>query len=153
MITKALVDAEVLLCAETSGIADGISVKIKIVENDDDDVATLSASVKDNKVECKWKVIYTADDDDSNSQKEMEEKGYTLPEYVFTVECDDVESDESGQLDLLDYVTLKIKDFESVKGKKIKLMWKDGSSKEFVIDKKEMKLSDLFIGSAFIEII
>ncbi len=30
----------------------------------------------------------------------MEEKGYTLPEYAFTVECDGVESEESGQLDV-----------------------------------------------------
>ncbi|MGN1044250.1 MAG: hypothetical protein ACI4PR_05645 [Acutalibacteraceae bacterium] len=78
--------------------------QIKIVEKDDDgnddDVTTVSGTVKDGKIECKWKVIYTEDDDDSNSQQEMEEKGYTLPEYAFTVECDGMESDESGQLDV-----------------------------------------------------
>ena len=103
-ITKALVDDEVLICADTSGIADGTSVKIKIVEKDDDgkddDVATISGTVKDGKIECKWKVTYTADDDDSNSKEEMEEKSYTLPEYAFTIECDGVESGESGQLDV-----------------------------------------------------
>ncbi len=107
-ITKALVDDEVLICAETSGISDGTSVKIKIVEKDDDgnddDVATISGTVKGGKIECKWKVIYTADDDDSNSQKEKEEKGYTLPEYAFIVECDGVESDESGQVDVMGWV-------------------------------------------------
>ena len=39
-----------LICAETSGISDGTSVKIKIVEKDDDgnddDVATITGTVK-----------------------------------------------------------------------------------------------------------
>ena len=103
-INKALVGDEVLICADTSGIADGTSVKIKIVEKDDDgkddDVATISGTVKGEKIECKWKVIYTADEDDSNSQQEMKEKGYTLPEYAFIVECDGIVSEESGQLDV-----------------------------------------------------
>ena len=42
--------------------------------------------------------------DDTDSQKEMEEKGYTLPEYAFTVECDGVESEESGQLDVRGWI-------------------------------------------------
>ena len=103
-ITKALVGDEVTLCADVTDIADGATAKIKIVEKDDDgnddDVTTLSAKVQNSKIECKWKVIYTEDDDDSNSQQEKEEKGYTLPEYAFTVECDGVESEESGQLDV-----------------------------------------------------
>ena len=41
-----------------------------------------------------------ADDDDTDSQKEMEEKGYTLPEYAFTAESSGVKSEESGQLDV-----------------------------------------------------
>ena len=112
-ITKALVDDEVLICADTSGIADGTSVKIKIVEKDDDDndddVATISGTVKGGKIECKWKVIYTADDDDSNSQQEMKEKGYTLPEYAFIVECDGIVSEESGQLDVMGWIESSIK--------------------------------------------
>lgn len=108
-ITKALVGDEVMLCADVTDIDDGKSATIKIVEKDDDgnddEVKTLSAKVQNGKIECKWKVIYTEDDDDSNSQQEKEEKGYTLPEYAFTVECDGVESDESGQLDVYaDYI-------------------------------------------------
>lgn len=107
-INKALVDDEVLICADTSGIADGTSVEINIVEKDDDgkddDVATISGTVKDGKIECKWKVTYTADDDDSNSKEEMEEKGYTLPEYAFTVESSGVKSKESGQLDVMGWI-------------------------------------------------
>ena len=39
---------------------------------------------------------------DTDSQKELEEKGYTLPEYAFTVESSGVKSEESGQLDVRD---------------------------------------------------
>ena len=102
-LTKALVGDEVFLCADVTDIADGATAKINIVEKDDDGnddfVAELSTSVQEGKIRRKWKVIYTEDTDDTESQKEMEEKGYTLPEYAFTVECDGVESEESGQLD------------------------------------------------------
>ena len=74
-------------------------------ERNDEEVETPNAKVQDGKILYKWKVLYTEDNDDSNSQQEKEEKGYTLPEYVFTVECDSVESDESGQLDVYaDYI-------------------------------------------------
>ena len=98
------------LCAEVTDIADGTTAKIKIVEKDadgnDDDVTTLSAKVQNNKIECAWKVVYTADDDDADSKKKQEEKGYTLPEYAFSVECDDVESEESPQLDVRGWISI-----------------------------------------------
>ena len=87
-ITKALVGDEVFLCADTENISDGTSAKIKIVEKDDDGnddfVTELSAAIQDGKIRCKWKVVYTEDNDDTDSQKEIQEKGYTLPEYAFT---------------------------------------------------------------------
>ncbi|AEB13244.1 MULTISPECIES: hypothetical protein [Treponema] len=103
-ITKALVGDEVYLCADVTDIADGATAKINIVEKDGDDdfVAELSTSVQEGKIRCDWKVIYTEDNDDTDSQKELEEKGYTLPEYAFTAECDGIESEESGQLDVRD---------------------------------------------------
>ena len=103
-ITKALVGDEVYLCADVKDIDDGKNAKIKIVEKDDDgnndDIDSVSGKVQDSKIKVKWKVKYTEDNDDTESQKEMEEKGYTLPEYAFSVECDGVESEESGQLDV-----------------------------------------------------
>ena len=103
-VSKALVGDEVTLCANTHNIADGTSATIKIVEKDadgnDDDVATLKAAVQNNKIECSWKVVYTADDNDTDSEQEKKEKGYTLPEYAFTIECDGEKSAESGQLDV-----------------------------------------------------
>lgn len=113
-ITKALVGDEVYLCAEVNGIAEQKSVKLKIVEKDsdgnDDDVTTLPSSVKNSKIRRKWTVAYTPDDDDENSQQEKEEKGYTLPEYAFTVECDGLDSEESGQLDVMGWIKTQFKD-------------------------------------------
>ena len=70
----------------------------------EDDLTTLTAKVQDGKIRCDWKVIYTEDEDDTESQKEIEEKGYTLPEYAFTVECDGVESNESPSLDVMGWI-------------------------------------------------
>lgn len=152
-ITKALVGDEVYLCADVTDIDDGATATIKIVEKDDegedDDIESVSGKVQDGKIKAKWKVIYTEDDDDSNSQQEKEEKGYTLPEYAFTVECDGVESEESGQLDIKDEIVLTVKNFDELKGKTLKLVWKDGSSKEIPIDSEKLKISDIFIGSAY----
>ena len=71
-------------------IKDGTTATIKIVEKDangnNDPVTTLSAVVSGDRIKCQWQVTYTADDDDADSQKELEEKGYTLPEYAFVVE-------------------------------------------------------------------
>ena len=117
-ITKALVGDEVFLCADVTDIADGATAKINIVEKDgdgnDDFVAELSVAVQDGKIRCKWKVIYTEDNDDTDSQQELEEKGYTLPEYAFTVECDGVESEESGQLDVRDWISFSFSEEDKV---------------------------------------
>ena len=111
-ISKALVGDEVYLCADVTDIADGATATIRIVEKNDDGnddfVTELSAAVQDGKIRRKWKVVYTEDNDDTDSQKEMEEKGYTLPEYAFTVECDGVESEESGQLDVRGWIKKQI---------------------------------------------
>ena len=107
-INKAMVGGEVYLCADTENIADGAGAKIRIIEKDDDGnddfVAELSTAVNGGKIRCKWKVIYTEDNDDTDSQHELEEKGYTLPEYAFTVECDGAESEESGRLDVRGWI-------------------------------------------------
>ena len=116
-IEKALVGDEVFLCADVTDIADGATAKIRIAEKDgdgnDDFVAELNTSVQDGKIRRKWKVIYTEDNDDTDSQKELEEKGYTLPEYAFTVECNGVKSKESGQLDVRGWIKFKLKETES----------------------------------------
>ena len=112
-ITTALVGDEVYLCADVTDIDDGKSAELKIVEKDDDgeddEVETPNSKVQDGKIRCKWKVLYTEVNDDTESQQEKEEKGYTLSEYAFTVECDGVESDESGQLDVMGWIKTQFK--------------------------------------------
>ena len=107
-ITKALVGDEVYLCADITDIADGATATIKIVEKDangkDDPVTTLSAVVSGGIIKCQWKVQYTADEDDEDSQQELEEKGYTLPEYAFVVECGGATSGESGVLEVRGWI-------------------------------------------------
>ena len=106
-----IVGDEVYLCFDVRYRAcaddvDGASASIKIVEKDadgkDDPVATLSAVVSGGKIKCQWQVTYTADEDDADSQQELAEKGYTLPEYAFVVECGVVESGESGESGVLE---------------------------------------------------
>ena len=125
----------------------------KDADGNDVDVATLKATVQNNKIECSWKVLYTADDDDADSKKEREEKGHTLPEYAFTVECDGVESEESPQLDIKDEIEITVSNFEKLKGKTLRLSWKDGSSKEVTIDSEKLKISDVYIGKAKFQIL
>ena len=140
-LTKALIGDEVFLCADVTDIADGATAKINIVEKDDDGnddfVADLSAAVQDGKIRRKWKVVYTEDNDDTDSQKEMEEKGYTLPEYAFTVECDGIESEESGQLDVMGWIRTRILDKKNkrpVKNMPYKIYYDDGTKETGTTD-------------------
>ena len=157
-ITKALVGDEVYLCADVRDIAEGASATIKIVEKDtdgnDDDVATLKTTVQNNIIECTWKVVYTADDDDADSQQEMEEKGYTLPEYAFTIACGGGKSAESGQLDVRGWIRTKFTDKRTRKplaNKKYTVYLLDGSTikgstaENGFVDLKELKYGEYFI--------
>jgi hypothetical protein len=78
----------------------------------------------------------------------MDEKGYTLPEYVFTVECDEVESDESGLLDIKDEIIINFSDIRNIEGKTLVLKWKDGSEKNIQINDKKIVINDIYIGTA-----
>ena len=109
--------------------------------------------MQNNKIECAWKVVYTADNDDTDSEQEKKEKGYTLPEYAFTVECGGEKSAESGQLDIKDEIEIIVSNFDKLKGKTLRLSWKDGSSKEVTIDSEKLKISDVYIGKAKFQIL
>ena len=157
-ITKALVGDEVFLCADTENISDGTSAKIKVIEKDDDGnddfVTELSAAIQDGKIRRKWKVVYTEDNDDTDSQKELEEKGYTLPEYAFTVESIGVNSEESGQLDVMGWIKTQFKDEitgEILTNKKYIIYLLDGSTisgktnSNGYIELKDLKQGEYFI--------
>ena len=53
---------------------------------------------------------YTTDEDDADSQQELAEKGYTLPEYAFVVECGGATSGESGVLEVRGWIKTQFKD-------------------------------------------
>ena len=132
-ITKALVGDEVYLCADVTDIDEGATATIKIVEKDDDGnddaLTSLTDKVQNGKIRCDWKVVYMEDNDDTESQQEMEEKGYTLPEYAFTVECNGVESDESPQLDVMGWIRTQFKDKETglpIENKEFRIFSFDG---------------------------
>ena len=159
-IAKALVGDEVFLCADVTDIADGATATIRIVEKDDDGnddfVTELSASVQEGKIRCKWKVVYMADDDDTDSQQELEEKGYTLPEYAFTVECSGVESEEAGQLDVRGWIKKQLKDRKTgtiLSNTKYTIYLLDGSEIKGISDNDGiLYLDNLKIGKYFISI-
>ena len=114
VIDIAMIGAEVTLTADASQIATGSSVEINIYEKDtnspDDFIETIKGKVTNGKVEGKWKVIYVEDDDDEDSEKEMLEKGYTLPEYIFTIKSNGEESEQSPLLNVQDYIEIRLKD-------------------------------------------
>ena len=157
-ITKALVGDEVYLCAHVTDIDDGAAATIKIVEKDadgkDDNVATLSAGVSGGRIKCKWQVTYTADEDDANSQQELTEKGYTLPEYAFTVECGGATSGESGVLEVRGWIKTQFKDEKTgkpISNHKYTIYLSDGSTKtgttssDGFVDEKYLKHGEYFI--------
>ena len=146
------------LCADVRDIADGTTAKSKIVEKDDDgnddDLTVLTDEVQGGKIRCDWKVIYTEDNDDNESQQEMEEKGYTLPEDAFTVECDGEKSAESGQLDVMGWIKTQFKDKKTGKplaNRKYTVYLLDGSTikgstaENGFVDLKELKYGEYFI--------
>ena len=55
---------------------------------------------------------YTTDEDDTDSRQELAEKGYTLPEYAFVVECGGVTSGESGVVEVRGWVDIKFNELE-----------------------------------------
>ena len=153
-IAKALVGDEVYLCADVTDIDEGATATIRIVEKDDDgnddDLATLTDKVQDGKIRCDWKVVYTEDNDDTESQQELEEKGYTFPEYAFRIKCDGVESDESGQLDVMGWIKTQIIDKRSnepVSNRNYTIYKTDGSTIKGKTDKDGyVYIKDLKIG-------
>ncbi|WP_255811290.1 SUMF1/EgtB/PvdO family nonheme iron enzyme [Treponema denticola] len=103
------------MCAGTKNIPDGTSAVIKIIEKaaggNDADVATLTAPVRNNTIECAWKIVYAAGEDDTNSEED--ENVYALPEYAFIIECGGIRSKESGLLAVRGGLQVIVKDAQS----------------------------------------
>ena len=111
--------------------------------------------VQNNTIECAWKVVYTADNDATDSEQEKKEKGYTLPEYAFTIECDGEKSAESGQLDVRGWIRTKFTDKRTRKplaNKKYTIYLSDGTEisgttdDEGYVEHKDLKMGEYSIG-------
>jgi hypothetical protein len=109
----ALVDDEVVMCFDVRNINNGERVKVTVWEHDEDNehdhVADLEGTVENGKIAINWKVLYTEDNDDSTSGKELKEKGYTLPEYHFVAEYGDVVSEPGPVLEVKGWVKKKLR--------------------------------------------
>jgi hypothetical protein len=77
-----------------------------------------------------WKVVYTEDNDDSTSGKEMAEKGYTLPEYHFVAEYGDVKSEPGPVLEVRGWIEVPLQKIKLPPGTKTLLRFPDGTEKE-----------------------
>jgi phage protein D len=115
-IKKAMVGDEITLSASAKNVEKGNSVTIKIYEKDNDNpddlIDEISGEVKNGKVTGKWVFEYNEDNDDVNSNEEKDKKGYTKPEYVFTVENSDgtVVSKKGPVIEMIDWLIINLKD-------------------------------------------
>ena len=97
-------------------------------------------------------MTYTPDEDDADSQQELEEKGYTLPEYAFTVECGGATSGESGVLEVYaKFISRLTLGGKVLRNKPCKILFADGSEKSIITnDDGYIILDEVPIGNIYI---
>ena len=111
-IAEALVDDKISLYCDVKNIADGETVKFSIFEqgeNKDDPIDEVEGEVKNGEVEVPWEVVYKGGEG-SNCAEELEEQGWTLPDYYFVVEYGGVESDQGKVLEVKNIVHKRLVD-------------------------------------------
>ena len=97
---------------------------------------------------------YTTDEDDTDSRQELAEKGYTLPEYAFVVECGGATSGESGVLEVRGWIKVKYVDKSGnpLANKNYVVYLLDGRQYEGITDRNGVvKLQNLESGQYFID--
>lgn len=116
-ISKVSVGEVVCLCANVSNAEEGDYLPLKIYEKDeqgaDDYVDSVMGVVNDSRITIEWKVKYVEDNDDVESAKELQERNFTLPEYVFKYCNPNSEDVESNVLEVVDVLEVKFIDGES----------------------------------------
>ena len=130
-IKEAMIGDKVKLIGDFDDVDNGQAVTIKLYEHDadkkHDHIKDFQTMVSDKKVEIEWDVEYHEDKDDTDSQKEQNEKGYTLPEYMFTVDGFSV---ESGVLDVKSTKEITVTNEETgepVKSAEFTIIFPDGT--------------------------
>lgn len=122
------------LSADIKGVPDGSEAQITILEHDEDGAHDLITKfpvvVKNKKVEAEWEFAYHEDTDDIPTQAETE-KGYSHPEYFFTVTI----AGSSGKSELVRFKDWIEFHLQSYSGKeKYVLHLPDGSEKRGSFD-------------------
>jgi hypothetical protein len=114
IISETVVGAEVEIHAEITGAdaTEGSFVPLIIYEKDeqgtDDYVSSVIGIIENNRINAPWTTINTPDRDDTKSAQELQEQGYTLPEYIVKYGNPDGETVESNLLIIKDQLELKV---------------------------------------------
>ncbi len=162
---KARPDETVKLSIETSDVPDGTKLKIKLWEKDADDEdevpnGDLEATVKGDKAETEWKVVYMEDTDDTLTAQEQnwQKKGFeqfSLPEFIFKASGDNVEEGVSAIMTIADVVegVLNYDDGSPIATQKIRLLFKGGKMDSTTDAKGGFRIVDVPPGQYDLELV
>jgi hypothetical protein len=103
--------------------------------------------VENGQVKKEWTVVYTEDNDDSTSGKELAEQGYTLPEYHFVAEYNGTESGESPVLDVRGWIEVIL---DKQPENNFLIVFKDGKEEYYSSKDLMFKLKNIPIGEVLI---
>ncbi|MCP4136004.1 MAG: hypothetical protein GY754_33855, partial [bacterium] len=154
-ISEAMIGDMVTMQAEVEEIDDGKYVKLTIYEKDyegdNDYIRSNTVKIKDGKIEKELKVPYIEDTDDVNSKQELEEKGYTTPEFMFVIKYEGAtgKSWRSQVLEIKDWIEIEACDSNGnlLKNVKYTIKLADGSEKKGTTDANGIiKIEGILIG-------
>lgn len=87
---------QIIIRFETRNIPDNVKFDIEIWEETNGKlinlIDTLQGTVKNNVVEVSWKIVYDKKNIDKNHAREIEEKGYTMLDYIFKIKSANIDS-------------------------------------------------------------
>ncbi len=161
-VNKVHVGDTVKMTVTVKEIDDKMWLRFIIYEKDykkeNDYIARKPIQIEDGKAELEWQVEYHEDTDDINSAQEQEEKGYTLPEYIFIADSTqpEAESGESPVLEVKGWMKTKLINKEANKiltTTNYILHYPDRSTEEGTTDKDGyIEMEDLKLGKYYISL-
>ena len=134
-ITELSIGKGVTLSAQTKGITDGEPVTITVWskgEESDDLVGRYVSRVQKNKIAFHW-ILAFEQEKLPNSQREIEEEGFTSPRYYFEIRHNAVESQKSALLAVRVRLRHLITDMDS------EMAWKDYKITLFLPDDTDIE--------------
>jgi hypothetical protein len=158
IVSEACVDDIVQITFDVINIPRNKTLKINIFEkNDEDD--DFVAEIDCLPEECN-SINWTIEFDEykyKTSAKELEENGYTKPEYYFIVKCDDYISEKSNIINIYGFIDISIIDKmtgEKYSNKEYRIFIGDGMTKYSGItdENGKIQLRNVIIGDRYIMI-